>query len=197
MLRWDRSRRGIAAGGSSVARYCRPRAGRSTAMDLIESTSLGGFSSRRVFTTHPTAPSRDETVGVSGRSGVFPHGTERPTRLGSALREVAGLLGADQQLVLGVDERFAPVVGQLVVLLEVDRVLGTRLLAHAAEDAAQHVDLVPAGVPLPVGPGVCGVVLGGLDEDRVGRTGNRAQLASDAALEAILVPGQDVQPPGT
>src|SRR5439155_3937196 len=73
----------------------------------------------------------DETEGPRGRDAG-----------GSALGQVAGLLLGDEQLLLGVDEGVALVVGELVVLLEVDGVLGAGLLAHAAEDAAQHVDLV-------------------------------------------------------
>src|SRR5262249_37375703 len=86
----------------------------------------------------------------------------------SALGQVAGLLGADEQLVLGVDEGFPLVVRELVFLLEVDRVLRTGLLAHAAEDAAQHVDLVAPRVTLAVGARSFRIVLRRLDVDRVG-----------------------------
>src|SRR5262245_48775323 len=50
--------------------------------------------------------------------------------------------------VLGVDLRAAPVLRELVLLLERDRVEGACDLAVAAEDAAEHVDLVDAGVAL-------------------------------------------------
>jgi hypothetical protein len=48
---------------------------------------------------------------------------------------------------------------------------------------------------LPVRAGALRIVLGGLDEDGVGRAGDRAQLAANAALETVLVPRQDVESP--
>ena len=59
--------------------------------------------------------------------------------------------------------------------------------AHAAEDAAQVVDLVDATVTL------AGRILGAenvggrLDVDGVGRAGPGAQLAPDALLQAVVV----------
>src|SRR5439155_4266746 len=74
------------------------------------------------------------------------------------------------------------------------RVLGTGLLAHAAEDAAQHVDLVALRESLAVRTRGGRIVLRGLHVDRVRRAGHRAQLAAHAALEAVGVPGEDVEP---
>src|SRR5579862_8980859 len=53
-----------------------------------------------------------------------------------------------EQHFLRVDEVFAVVVGELELLAKHDRAGGARLLAEAAEDAADHVDLVPHRVPL-------------------------------------------------
>src|SRR5262245_61215237 len=96
----------------------------------------------------------------------------------SALGKVPALLGGDEEFVLGVDERLAAIVGELVLLLEIDGIFGARLFTHAAENAAEHVDLVAARIPLAVGARVLRLVLRCLDIDGVGRAGHRAQLAS-------------------
>src|SRR6185503_7390661 len=57
----------------------------------------------------------------------------------------------DQQLFLAVDERVSGVIGELEVVSQEDRILGTCLLAIAAEDAAEHVDLIALGVALARG----------------------------------------------
>src|SRR6185503_16084049 len=66
-------------------------------------------------------------------------------------------------------------------------------LAVAAEDAAQHVDVVALRVPLPGGVPFGLRVLRGFHVDRVRGADRGAQAAADAALEAVLVPVQLVQ----
>src|SRR5512143_3818745 len=132
-----------------------PRAGASSCAHA--SSSFGEDPSWHGPGVARRAPCRPGIGCVQSACGYRPgssrlrRGTPEATvRRGLALGEVTRLLGADQQLVLGVDEGLAPVVGQLVVLLEEDGVLGAGLLAHAAEDAAQHVDLVAGRVALAV-----------------------------------------------
>src|SRR5262249_12828785 len=167
----------------------RPPPAQATAWQDVRSAGRSGPRARR-----------RRALGAESRS--FQPGTRRARRFSrerprrSALGQVAGLLGRDEQLVLRIDEGVALVVRELVVLLEVDRVLGAGFLAVAAEDAAEHVDLVALGVALPVRDRLVRIVLGGLHEDRVGRAGDRAQLATDAALEAGLVAGGEVVGPG-
>src|SRR5947209_18108677 len=61
---------------------------------------------------------------------------------------LGGARVGDQQHLLRVDERGAVVVGQLVVVPEHDRLGRADLLTVAAEDTADHVDLVALGVAL-------------------------------------------------
>ena len=65
-----------------------------------------------------------------------------------------------EQHVLRVDEVVAVVLGDLEVVAERDRVERAGELAVAAEDAARHVDLVDARVPLAGRDAVVGRVLG-------------------------------------
>ena len=97
-----------------------------------------------------------------------------------------------QQLLLRPDRVLARGERQLVVARERERAGGARLDAEAAHDAAQVVDLVVLRVPLPRAGRVLGVVVLPLDPDRVGRARERAELAADALLEAVLVPVQPV-----
>src|SRR4051794_38058876 len=99
-----------------------------------------------------------------------------------------------EQLVLREDQVLTAVVCQLVLVAHRQGARRARLDAQAAEDAAEVVDLVDAAIALAraeaalatlVERGV--VVVGTLDEDRVGRAGPRAQLAADALLEAVRV----------
>src|SRR4051794_30973562 len=95
----------------------------------------------------------------------------------SALRVVL------EQHLLGEDQVAARVVGELEVVPHRDRVERAGDLAVAAEDAAQHVDLVDLRVALAGRHLVLGGVLGGDDADAVGRAGGGAQRAADALLE--------------
>jgi hypothetical protein len=103
--------------------------------------------------------------------------------------------GRHQQPLLGVDEVLALEVGQLVLVAQDDRLRRAGLLAVAAEDAAQHVDLVAAGVALAGRDARLVGVLGRLDVDGLGRAGGGAQRAADAALQAVLVAHQVVAAP--
>ena len=110
-------------------------------------------------------------------------------------------LERSEQLVLGEDQLAAVVVGELVEVGHRERPGRAGLDAQPAEDAAQVVDLVDATVALAgrvaaraalVDGGV--VVVGALDEDRVGRAGPGAQLAADALLEPVGVAVELVAP---
>src|SRR5438067_13536037 len=92
-----------------------------------------------------------------------------------------------QQLLLGVNELLPARVRQLVFGPEHDRLHRTRLFAVAAEDAAEHVDLVGLGVPLARGYAILVGVLRCDHEDAADRTGGGAKLARDAALEGGVV----------
>src|SRR4051794_32630094 len=96
---------------------------------------------------------------------------------GRALRVVL------QQHLLREDQVAARVVGQLEVVAHRDRVERAGHLAVAAEDAAQHVDLVDLRVALAGRDLVLGGVLGGDDADAIGRAGGGAERATDALLE--------------
>ncbi len=72
-------------------------------------------------------------------------------------------------------------------MLEHDGPCRAGVLAITAEDTAQHVDLVGAGIALT--RRVAGLirVFRGFHEDGIRRTGRRAQCAADALFEAIVV----------
>src|SRR5438874_2888482 len=100
-----------------------------------------------------------------------------------------------QEHLLRVDEVRPGEVGQLVLGAEADRIDWTGFLAVAAEDAADHVDLVDSGVPLAGRGRLSRVVVRRLDEDGAGGAGGGAQLAADTPLEAIRVAIQPVPTP--
>src|SRR5438105_3203760 len=102
-----------------------------------------------------------------------------------------GVFFGIEQHLLRIDKVRPREVGQLVLGAQADRINWTGFLAVAAEDAADHVDLVDRRIPLTSRCRMSRVVVGRLDEDGTGRTGRRAQLAADAALEAV---GGAVQP---
>src|SRR5439155_16732691 len=95
---------------------------------------------------------------------------------------------------LRVDELFAAGVRQLVLRPEHDRLYGTRLLAVAAKDAAEHVDLVGLRVALPRRDAILVGVLRRDDQDAADRASRRAKLASDAALESIVIASHVMAP---
>src|SRR5438552_12592981 len=69
-----------------------------------------------------------------------------------------------------------------------DRIHGAGLLAQPAEDALGEIDVVARGAAGAVG------ALFGLDGDRKRGANGLAQLAGDAALLAVRVAAQGVQP---
>src|SRR5207249_7143587 len=97
-----------------------------------------------------------------------------------------------EQLLLRVDELLAARVGQLVLGAQHDRLHRAGVLAVAAEDAAQHVDLVRLRVALARRHAVLVGVLGGDHEDAADRASRRAELAADAALEPVVIAAQVV-----
>src|SRR6266567_3769948 len=107
----------------------------------------------------------------------------------SAVGGVRVAVAHREQHFLGVVE----VAALLAVVLEDarldDRVHRAGLLAQAAEDALGEVDVVARGAARSVG------ALLGLDRDRERGAHRLAQLAGDAALLAVRVAAQRVQPP--
>src|SRR5713226_7436011 len=97
-----------------------------------------------------------------------------------------------QQLLLGVDELLPTCVRQLVLGTQHDRLHRACILAVAAEDAPQHVDLVGLRVPLAWRDAVLVGVLRGDDQDAAHRARGCAQLAADASLEPVLIPPEIV-----
>ncbi|MPN01486.1 hypothetical protein SDC9_148695 [bioreactor metagenome] len=72
-----------------------------------------------------------------------------------------------------------------------DRVHGTTFFTEAAEDALGQVDVIARGTARPIGANV------GFDGDGHRRAHGFAELASNAALLAVIVATQRVQPPKT
>src|SRR5713226_8071990 len=97
-----------------------------------------------------------------------------------------------EQLLLGVDELLPTRVRQLVLRTQHDRLHWTRILAVAAEDAPQHVDLVGLRVALARRDPLLVGVLGGDYQNAAHRTGGGAQLAADAPLEPVVIAPQIV-----
>src|SRR6185437_6397893 len=115
----------------------------------------------------------------------------------SAIRRVRPFVGGDhglvaladrEQLVLAHDVLAAVLHVVFVDAGEHDGVHRTGLFAEAAVDALEEVDVVARGTP--------GAVLGDVrvDRDADSRTDRLAQLAGDAALLAVAVAPQRVQP---
>ena len=100
-----------------------------------------------------------------------------------------------EEFFLVVDHFLAAPSGERVVLHQEDRLLRTDLLAIAAEDAAEHVDLEFPGHLLSVWP-VGGLVVrsGRDDPDRLGWADEFAELAGNALRVALLVPHQVGRP---
>ena len=103
-------------------------------------------------------------------------------------RRLHARLQRRDQLLLGPDQAFPAVVGQLVVVGHGQRPGRARLDAQPAQDAAQVVDLVDAAVPLAGRVPLLRRVVGALDVDRVRRAGPGAQLAADALLQPVRPP---------
>src|SRR6201995_1281619 len=89
-----------------------------------------------------------------------------------------------QQALLVVVELLTGLDGELQVRAFHDGVDRAGLLAKAAVDALDHVDVVAGRAPAAVGARL------GLDGDRLGRADRLAELAGDAALLAVRVAAQ-------
>jgi hypothetical protein len=103
-----------------------------------------------------------------------------------------------EEALFAVELGLARVGGQLVLAGHAQRLSRAGLHAEAAEDAAQHVDLVDFRVPVAFRHLVTGRVLARDDADAVRGTRSGAQRAADTLLQAILMPAQNVPspPPG-
>src|SRR5918996_1499365 len=116
---------------------------------------------------------------------------DRPRQIGAqrlAVRRVGGKVGRDlalppvavrEQALLVVKQLGARLGRKLEVRALDDRVDRAGLLAHAAVDALDHVDVVAGGPPGAVRARL------GFDGDRLRRADRLAQLARDAALLAV------------
>src|SRR6266511_59751 len=109
---------------------------------------------------------------------------------------VGGRVGAGgdggEQVGLVVDEPLPGGGGQLVLVGHGQGAGRAGLDAQPAEEAAVVVDLVDGGVALAHRPARLGGVVGPLDVDGVGRAGVGAQLAADAAFQAVRVAVEQV-----
>src|SRR3972149_1567254 len=121
--------------------------------------------------------------------GVF-HIWDRPVKL-PRFHLLRGRLALprdrDDQHFFSIDGCLAGGEGQLVIAPQHNRFGRAGVLAEAAEDAAQHIDLVGAGVALAGRIARLVGVLRRLHEDRVGGAGRRAQRAPNALLQAVVV----------
>src|SRR6185437_3155832 len=90
-----------------------------------------------------------------------------------------------------VDEALAAVFGILIVASDMDRFFRTHLLAVAAEDAAELVDLEHERIAIAI------LVLAGHELDAVGRADRRTESAGDALGLAVLGCEHAVRPPPT
>src|SRR4051812_24198993 len=77
--------------------------------------------------------------------------------------------------------------GDRIVFAQEDRLFGTNLLAHAAVDAADHVDVELLGSLLDLGePGLTGDFFR-FDGDRTRRADELTELTRDTTLAAVFV----------
>src|SRR3954467_960779 len=97
-----------------------------------------------------------------------------------------------EQLLLRVDQRLAADVRQLVLVAHREGTRWAGLDAEAAQNATQVVDLVHASVALAGRETLFLCVVRALDVDRVSRAGPGTELASNALLEAVRVPVENV-----
>src|SRR6267142_1923447 len=142
----------------------------------------------RAMITHTAAPTRMDAKNQ--KTAASNMGDLAVGRVGGAiLRDLLLIAVAHgEEHFLGVVE----VSALLAVVLEDvrldDRVHRAGFLAQPAEDALGEVDVVARGAPRAVG------TLLGLDGDRQRRAHRFAQLAGDAALLAVGIAAQGVQP---
>src|SRR3989442_2777529 len=135
-------------------------------------------------------PDGSAEEGVARRAPSAPQVSSTVCRIGGARRcDLLFIAVADrEQHLLGVNQIAPPLP---VILQDVrfdDRIDRTAFFAESAEYALGQVDVVARRAPRAVGP------LLRLDRDRQRRAHCLAQLAGDAALLAVLVAPQRVQP---
>src|ERR1700719_3533092 len=92
-----------------------------------------------------------------------------------------------EQFVFVVHHLFARESGDGVVLAQKNRLLGTNLLAHAAENAADHVDIEFLWVFFNLGEPISRWNFAGNDFDGARRTNEFTELTSHAAHTAIRI----------
>src|SRR5690606_38072073 len=158
---------------------------------------------KKVSTSHSAECTglREPMTHTAARTAVVANArkanSSRLMGLGSPVGRVGGAPLGDlrlepvadrQELRLGHDVLAALVEVVLVDVRLHDRVHGARLLAEAAVDALEQVDVVARGPA-----GAVGALLG-VDGDRQRRAHRLAELARDAALLAVGVAAQRVQP---
>src|SRR5206468_7662470 len=80
--------------------------------------------------------------------------------------------------------------GDGIILSKENRLLWANLLAHPAENAADHVDIELLRIFLDSGEVICGRDFAGNNLDRAWRTNEFAELTRDAADAAILISNQ-------
>ena len=78
--------------------------------------------------------------------------------------------------------------GDGIILAQKDRLLRANLLAHTAENAADHVDIELLRIFLDFGEAICGGDFAGNDFDRTWRTDEFAELTRHATDAAVFIP---------
>jgi len=80
--------------------------------------------------------------------------------------------------------------GDGIIFSKKNRLLGANLLAHPAENAADHVDIELLRIFLDFGKAICGRDFAGNNLDRAWRTNEFAELTRDTTHTAIRVAHQ-------
>jgi hypothetical protein len=99
-----------------------------------------------------------------------------------------------EKLFLTVNERINVVRRELEAMTVRDGIGGARFHAITAENAPRIVDVIHTGIALTRGDAVRMDILGGFDIDAIRGASGRAEKASNALLQAILVAVQNVNP---
>ncbi len=102
---------------------------------------------------------------------------------GTTRRRQCDTLLDRQQTLFRVDQIRPTLSRELRAFRHHNRVFRARFDAHPAENAAQHVDLEPVGILLPIRPRRPRR----LDRNALGRTRCRAHIARDALRPSLIV----------
>src|SRR5216684_5306086 len=92
-----------------------------------------------------------------------------------------------EQFVFVVHHLFARESGDGVIFAQKNRLLGTNLLAHAAENAADHIDIKFLWIFFDFGESIGRRNFAGNDFDGARRTNEFTELTSDTAHSAIRI----------